>query len=179
MKYAPWIALSVLTAAAGLASACGGGAPTPVMPDNAATASTSGATSAAPIDSAAPAPSGSTSGADTGEGKPWDQRTKEQKIATMKHVVMAKMGPAFKGVDGKRYEEFTCATCHGVGARDHSFAMPNPQLPKLDKAAIEKNPEMTKFMKDVVVPAMAKAVGEEPYNPETKKGFGCGECHPH
>jgi hypothetical protein len=177
MKYAPWIALSVLTAAAGLASACGGGTPTPVTPETAGSASASA--SAAPTDSAAPAPSASTSGTDTGEGKPWDQRTKEQKVATMKHVVMAKMGPAFKNVDAKRYEEFTCATCHGVGARDHSYTMPNPQLPKLDKASIEKHPEMSKFMKEVVVPAMAKAIGEEPYNPETKKGFGCGECHPH
>jgi hypothetical protein len=174
MKYASWIALSVFAASGALASACGGGTPTPVVPE-----ATSATTSAAPTESAAPSSSGASGSNDTGEGTEWDKRTKAQKLATMKHVVMPKMGAAFKNVDAKRYEEFTCATCHGVGARDHSYAMPNPQLPKLDKATVEKHPEMTKFMKDVVVPEMAKAIGEQPWSPETKKGFGCGECHPH
>jgi hypothetical protein len=28
------------------------------------------------------------------------------------------------------------------------------------------------------VPKMAGLLGEEPYNPETGKGFGCFSCHP-
>jgi mono/diheme cytochrome c family protein len=101
----------------------------------------------------------------------------------MKTVVYPKMKEEFIGYDAKRYGEMTCITCHGDGAKDGSFKMPNPKLPKLPgdeagfKALAAKMPAAAKFMGTHVVPAMAKMLGEAPYDPQTQKGFGCFECH--
>lgn len=32
-------------------------------------------------------------------------------------------------------------------------------------------------MAEVVVPAMAEAMGETPFDPATGEGFGCAGCH--
>lgn len=40
-----------------------------------------------------------------------------------------------------------------------------------------KQPEVTTFMAEVVVPAMAEALGEPPFDPATGEGFGCAGCH--
>jgi hypothetical protein len=60
--------------------------------------------------------------------------------------------------------------------------MPNPALPKLNpkdgfKAHMDKDPEMTKFMMEQVLPEMAKALGTTPFDPATKSGMMCGACH--
>ena len=40
-----------------------------------------------------------------------------------------------------------------------------------------KKPEIVKFMSEKVVPDMANALGEKPFDPATKQGFGCAGCH--
>jgi hypothetical protein len=40
-----------------------------------------------------------------------------------------------------------------------------------------EKPAIMKFMGEQVVPAMATAMGEPPFDPATHKGFGCGGCH--
>ncbi|MFW6053864.1 MAG: hypothetical protein ACOC9J_03540 [Persicimonas sp.] len=57
--------------------------------------------------------------------------------------------------------------------------MPSPSLPKIeDFEKLEaEQPEMMEFMKTEVVPEMATMLGQEPYDPETQTGFGCGGCH--
>ena len=100
----------------------------------------------------------------------------------MKDVVMPKMKEVFTAFDTK-YANMQCMTCHGSGATNGSFAMPNPELPQLPadmskfKEWAAKKPAMTEFMVKHVKPEMAKLLNEPEYNPETKVGFGCAECH--
>ena len=106
----------------------------------------------------------------------------QQRLEHMKNVVMPRMKELFAAVDAKRYGEMKCVTCHGEGAKNQTFKMPNPKLPKLSytdgfKKHIDKTPVMTKFMMEKVVPEMAALLGEQPFDPATKKGFGCAECH--
>jgi hypothetical protein len=175
-----------------LASACGGAEPEPTQPAN-PPASASAAVpveapasaSAAPAPSAAPAASASASGgppAAPKEGE-WDTWSHDQKMAYMKTAVMPKMGGLFHDFDGKRYAETKCSLCHGSGAKDGSFKMPNPELPKLDvspagmKAVHEKKAAVVEFMAKQVVPNMAQLLGEPPFDLQTHKGFGCMGCH--
>ena len=148
---------------------CGGSQPpaeTPAAPSPSASAA------APPSSTAAPASNAS-----------WKDMNKDQRKQYMKTVVYPKMKEDFIGFDAKRYSEMTCVTCHGDGAKDGSFKMPNPKLPKLPgdeagfKVLMEKKPEATKFMGSKVVPDMASMLGEPPFNPKTHEGFGCFRCH--
>ena len=100
----------------------------------------------------------------------------------MKTVVMPKMAPLFKEFDGKKFAELTCASCHGPGAKEGKFEMPNAKLGKLDPTNsfakhMKKQEKITKFMMEKVSGEMAAALGVPAWNPETKEGFGCGGCH--
>jgi hypothetical protein len=101
----------------------------------------------------------------------------------MKSDVMPKMGQLFHDFDAKHYAEPQCALCHGSGAKDGSFKMPNPELPKLDltpagfKKMQAKKPKVVEFMLKQVEPQMASLLGEPAFDPKTKQGFGCTGCH--
>jgi len=101
----------------------------------------------------------------------------------MKTVVVPKMTPVFRELDAEEFAEVKCTTCHGERAKAKNFEMPNPDLPALDpndgfKIHMDAHPRETRLMMDKVVPEMAAALGEQPYDPQTHKGFGCFECHP-
>ncbi len=104
-------------------------------------------------------------------------------MAYMKTAVMPKMGALFHDYDAKKYSEPKCGLCHGPGAKEGKFKMPNPALPKLVvspegfKKLAEQHPQVFDFMAKQVVPTMASLLGEEPYDPKTQKGFGCLGCH--
>jgi len=98
----------------------------------------------------------------------------------MKKQVVPAMREAFAHFDAKKYPKVTCKTCHGKDPEGSKYKMPNPDLPKLDFAALKagkQKPEIAKFMGMTVVPEMAKIIGEEPYSETNPKGFGCLECH--
>jgi hypothetical protein len=100
----------------------------------------------------------------------------------MKTVVMPKSKELFAAFDAKEFGNMKCPTCHGDGAKNKTFKMPNPKLPKLSytdgfKKHTDKKPEITKFMMEKVVPEMASLLGMQPYDPKTQKGFGCANCH--
>ena len=183
--------LALFACASLLAAACGGTQPNPeTAPPPAAE---SAAPSAAPaVASAAPAPAASSSATPAPEASAapapakaainWDAMDHQQRLEHMKTVVMPRMKELFAGADAHRYADMKCVTCHGDGAKDQTFKMPNPKLPKLSytdnfKKHMAKTPEITKFMMEKVVPEMASLLGEQPYDPATHKGFGCAECH--
>jgi len=176
--------LSCLT----LLVACGGAQPSPP----ASPAPTANESAAPPLASAEPAassamPAPEGSGVAAGAAVPgpgqWDTWTVEQKKAYMKGAVLPKMGALFQAFAPSHYAEPTCATCHGPGAKDGSFTMPNPALPKLPTTAAGfeqlrgQHTKIFDFMSNQVVPTMASLIGEEPYDHQTQQGFGCFECH--
>jgi hypothetical protein len=115
----------------------------------------------------------------------WEHATPAEKKKYMKTVVLPTMKKEFIAFDAKKYGKMNCATCHGDGAEDGKFKMPNPKLPKLPKPTAQsdfvelqkKKPEAVKFMGTVVKPKMAELLGLPQWSPDHKNGFGCYHCH--
>lgn len=112
----------------------------------------------------------------------WADMNMEQKKSHMMKVVMPSMGKLFKEYDATKYADFSCATCHGPGAKEGKFDMPSASLPKLPakgdfKALSKAHPKVMEFMATQVMPTMAKNLDMEPYSAETGTGFGCYGCH--
>jgi cytochrome c553 len=112
----------------------------------------------------------------------WKDMTKDQRIEHMKNVVLPKMKESFAAFDAKHFGNMNCATCHGDGAKDGTFKMPSPKLPKLSvangfKKHMDHAPEVTKFMMSKVLPEMAALLDAQPYDAKTNQGFGCAGCH--
>ncbi|PCC68705.1 hypothetical protein SAMN02745121_09175 [Nannocystis exedens] len=108
-----------------------------------------------------------------------------QRHAFMSEVVMPQMKETFVEFDAK-YESMSCATCHGDGASDGSFAMPSPQLPLIPATEEEfleylEDPEhlrWSEFMGERVWPEMAELLEVPVYDPKTAPdGFSCTHCH--
>jgi len=182
-------ALACILVAFCLPAACGGGAPA-ANPPVAPVPTDTGAASAAPTDTstvagAAPAASSAAPAAPAGPPGPgdWDKWSHDQKLAYMKSTVMGAEKTLFGGFDSSKYGDMKCNMCHGPGAADGSFKMPNPALPKLDatpagfkKLATDKA-KIFQFMMKQVEPQTAQLLGEQPFDPKTNTGFGCFNCH--
>lgn len=109
---------------------------------------------------------------------PFDQLDHDQKIEFMKQKVMPAMEPIFKNHDATKFAEFTCKTCHGEGAAQGEFHMPNDKLPKLNFAdPSQHKKEDMEWMSKQVKPQMAALLKETEYSPENPEGFGCLHCH--
>jgi hypothetical protein len=119
--------------------------------------------------------------APAGAAVAWADMNGDQRHEFMEHTVLPHMKEKFVAYDAAEFGEMNCKTCHGGGVDDGSFEMPNPDILPLDFGHMDLlTPEQTKtadFMHTVVVPEMASLLGEEPYNLETQKGFGCLGCH--
>ena len=113
----------------------------------------------------------------------WENMKFEERKKYMKSTVLPEMKKRFQEFDAKTYKKFSCATCHGDGATDGKFKMPNAKLPKLPTAREgfmalqQKKPEAVKFMGTVVKPTMAGLLGLTEWSPQNPKGFGCYQCH--
>ncbi len=167
----------VFIAVAGAFAACGGSSNQVQNPNPAGSESASSAPSASAQATASASASSSAPAVVS-----WDSMDHAQRLELMKTQVQPKMAAEFQAINAKKYEKFNCTTCHGERIKQGNFKMPNPDLPKLSSADgfkkhMTKTPEMTKFMMQKVVPDMAGILGEHPYDPATKQGFGCHECH--
>jgi hypothetical protein len=168
----------VFVSSIALAAACGGGQPDPVAPELPPEPAPTADMGPEPAPEPDPEPEVAPEPA-----KPtWATMAHDQKVEHMKSVVMPKMSALFQEFDAKKYKEFGCPTCHGPGAKEGKFEMPNKKLPKLsskDNFAkhMKEHKKVTEFMMQKVVSEMASTIEMEPYNPETQKGFGCGGCH--
>jgi hypothetical protein len=107
-----------------------------------------------------------------------------QRVQFMNDVVLPEMTKTFSAYDPK-YADMTCATCHGAGASDGTYAMPNPDLPILpseeDFPEYAMQPEhaaVTQFMVEDVWPQMADLLEMPPFDPmKNPMGFSCANCH--
>jgi len=104
-----------------------------------------------------------------------DDMTLEQKAEFMKAHVAPAMTPVF--ADYEDGVELTCATCHGPDNKLPTEFLPRLRFENGNITSFVEEPEESQFMAERVVPAMAQALGMEPYNVETGKGFGCNGCH--
>ncbi|MBA3458854.1 MAG: hypothetical protein H0T46_02755 [Deltaproteobacteria bacterium] len=137
-----------------------------------------------PTPTPAPAPTGG-SGSGSGSAAPageweFDKLSYEEKRAFMKEKVVPTMKPLFQKFDAKEFASFGCKTCHGKDPQKTKYEMPSPDLAALDFTALEQGkqePEMAKWMSEVVKPEMAKLLKEEEMTKSNPKGFGCLACH--
>ncbi len=101
----------------------------------------------------------------------WKDMTKQQRGKYMARVVMPRMKEVFHAFDDKKFAKVTCATCHGPGAKDRSFTMPNPENFVLPAPAdfgslMQEKPEWVKFMAEKVKPEMATLLGLKEFDPQ-------------
>jgi hypothetical protein len=111
----------------------------------------------------------------------------QQREVFMSAVVLPRMKEIFVAFDPK-FSTMDCATCHGGGVADGSYAMPSPDiapLPGSEEAFMEyvKDPEharWSQFMMDKVWPPMADLLQVAKFDPATNPtGFSCSNCHTH
>jgi hypothetical protein len=114
----------------------------------------------------------------------WMGMARSERRDYMRTVVMPKAKELFVAYDPARYGKMSCGTCHGDGAEDGTFKMPNPKLPRLPpspegfKQLIAAKPAACQFMLVKLKPTMAALLGMPVFDPDTRTGFGCFNCHP-
>jgi hypothetical protein len=113
----------------------------------------------------------------------WKDKTHEQRMDWMGLQVFPKMKGVFTEFDADRFSGFACQTCHGEQMEMVDFQMPSNELYALSrkdtlKSAREYDAKVTDFMVGTVLPKMAELLDTQPYDRETKSGFGCFGCHP-
>ncbi|MDO9022230.1 MAG: hypothetical protein Q8S73_31950 [Deltaproteobacteria bacterium] len=115
--------------------------------------------------------------------RPWARMSDQEKGRHMREAVMPAMTALLQAYDPVEFANVTCATCHGDNARAVHFHMPNslPRLPAFGTPASQEHMaahrRMYEFMGTRVVPAMAQLLGQQPYDMQTHRGFGCANCH--
>ena len=114
----------------------------------------------------------------------WKEMDHEQRVQYMRTVVLPQMRQTFAEFDSEKFGRINCKTCHGDGATNESFEMPNPKLPKLPATTegfqelMKKDSAIMNFMMHKVKPQMAELLGMAPSDPKANpKGFGCFNCH--
>ena len=110
----------------------------------------------------------------------WDKMDHAARMALMKKVVMPTMRAEFQKFNQDKFATMNCKTCHGAGAMDDSFKMPNPQIWKLPNSRegwAKADTNFMKFMRFTVKPKMASLLGLQEWDKDHQDGFGCGNCH--
>jgi hypothetical protein len=116
----------------------------------------------------------------------WTDMNHEARQKFMKDVFMPKMKVEFAAFDPK-FQTMDCKTCHGAGAEDGSFEMPNPQIKPLPNneaafvAWVSKDAaagRFAEFMVKKVEPMTGELLHLSVFDPKTKTGdVSCSTCH--
>ncbi len=116
----------------------------------------------------------------------WKDMDATQREQYMKDVVMPRTKALFVAFDAK-YQSMDCKTCHGDGATDGTFEMPNPKikpLPNTEEAFVawvSKDAEAgryAQFMATKLEPLMGELLQETVFDPKTGTGeLSCQNCH--
>jgi hypothetical protein len=105
----------------------------------------------------------------------WEAMDFDARKQFMGAVVLPSVTPLFREFDAERFASVSCETCHGSGARDGDFVVPNADLPVLHSAELKNPPEELQpilgFMREVLKPKLAELLGVEA---STVK---CSSCH--
>jgi hypothetical protein len=113
----------------------------------------------------------------------WPTWSRDRKFAYMRDTVLPAEKAIFARFEPLRFASLSCETCHGQGARDGTYRMPNPDLPHLDggrngfQELLDKQPETLRFMQKVVAPETARLLGYAEFDMEKHVGFSCYQCH--
>lgn len=117
--------------------------------------------------------------------KAWADMSYDEREWYMIGKVHPIMRQVFQTMDAAKYEgiKFECAPCHGENAKEKKYKMPSDHLspiPAFDSSeyAEMRSSRIVKFMEQRVTPVMAQIMGEPAFDPATKQGFSCHECHP-
>jgi hypothetical protein len=102
----------------------------------------------------------------------------------MTFTVLPNMARLFQRFRQTSDPDLTCRSCHGVDAESVYYKMPHGLSP-LDPNRLP-NPEssdpqearMARFMADEVTPTMAELLEVPRFDPRTRQGFSCFNCHP-
>jgi hypothetical protein len=116
----------------------------------------------------------------------WKDMNADQRHQYMEETVMPETKKLFVAFDATAYEKMDCKTCHGPGAEDGSFEMPNPKIkplpntPEAFMAWVQKDERAGKyaqFMSQQLEPKMGELLHEKLFDPATKTpGFSCCHC---
>ncbi|MEI8135053.1 MAG: hypothetical protein WCH46_08290 [bacterium] len=110
----------------------------------------------------------------------WEKMDHAARLAYMRKVVLPTMKAEFAKFNPERFDNVRCSTCHGDGAMDGSYKMPNAKLWKLPRSKdgwAKADTSLVRFMRSTVKPKMAELLGMKPFDMKTNTGFGCGNCH--
>jgi hypothetical protein len=106
----------------------------------------------------------------------WAEMDFDARKKFMATVVVPQVRPLFQAFDAERFAAVSCKTCHGSGAGNGDFKLPNPDLPVLHSEALknpteELQPVLT-FMREVLKPKVAELLGMQ-----ESSDFRCNTCH--
>jgi len=162
---------SLLLASSLGAAACGSKSPSPTTTTTTTTTAT-GAEAAKP-----PLPAGLV----------WRDMNADQRHQYMEETVMPRAKAVFTAFDAVTYKDMDCRTCHGAGAENGSFEMPDPRIkplpntPEAFMAWVQKDPRAAKyaqFMVQQVEPMMGELLHQTVFDPKTRTGeLSCSSCH--
>jgi hypothetical protein len=117
----------------------------------------------------------------------WKDMNADQRHQFMEDTVLPRTKELFVKFDAATYANMDCKTCHGNGADDGSFEMPDskikplPNTPEAFMAWVAKDARAGKyaeFMSQQLEPLMGQLLHVDVFDPQTGKGdFSCSNCH--